>query len=78
MSAYKRCPECGYYLAKFTIFFTEAKKVLYNKTYNNSQIDPEKIILKKNKLPPLEIIFDALEIKNRCCRMHIFTKSNID
>jgi DNA-directed RNA polymerase subunit N (RpoN/RPB10) len=48
----------------------------YNKKFIDAKykdFDPEKIVFKPNIYPNLENIFNALGIKNRCCRMHLST-----
>jgi hypothetical protein len=36
------------------------------------------MVFNPNITPSLEIIFDALNINLRCCRTHIFAKSDFD
>jgi len=63
-------------------FVDKAKDALFKEhIFNNTsyaQYHPDKINFNANITPTLEPIFDALEIKNRCCRMHLMTKTDFD
>lgn len=83
MSSYIRCPECSRCIGKYANFIEKAKQAIYNeevfgenKAYAN--YDPEKMCFSPNISPSLEHLFDAVGIINRCCRMHIVTKTHFD
>ncbi len=82
MSTYIRCPECGNYIGRYLKFFDLAKEALYEeKIFKNSRYanyKPEKMVFNSNITPSLEIIFNAIQTNNRCCRTHIFTRSDFD
>jgi hypothetical protein len=64
-------------------FFDEAKRAIFEeKVFGGdskvSDFDPEKIALNPDNIPTLEIVFDAMQIKNRCCRMRLLTKTDFD
>ena len=83
MSNYIRCPECSFAIGIYYDFFTKAKNAiineeLYNSKKETSNFIPEKMIFKSNQTPTMEKLFDSLNIKNPCCRMHIFTPAEFD
>jgi DNA-directed RNA polymerase subunit N (RpoN/RPB10) len=83
MASFIRCPSCGFTIGLYTKFFDQAKhslfqKVLFSGNAEYSEYDPEKLALNPGSVPPLEEIFDALEIKNRCCRARLTTKTDFD
>jgi DNA-directed RNA polymerase subunit N (RpoN/RPB10) len=82
MATYIRCPECGNYLGPYIKYFDVAKKALYEekifKSGKYANYAPDKMVFNPNITPSLEIIFDALNINLRCCRTHIFAKSDFD
>lgn len=83
MSSYIRCPECSFPLGKYADFFDKAKDALFADTIfkkgsQHANYDPEKISLNPNITPPLEGIFNALEISNMCCRMHLVSAEKFD
>jgi len=83
MATYTRCPECGYTIGKYSEFVNNARASIYNTTVysknsSNNNIDPSKLFFNPNIVPSIEIIFNALEIKNRCCRMHLVNKTTFD
>lgn len=81
MAAYIRCPECAFCIGKYAKFFDKAKQALYKEHIENSSYkdyDPEKMVFNPEITPSLENLFDELGIKNRCCRMHLVTKTEFD
>jgi len=83
MAQFIRCPPCGFCIGMYMQAFDAAKIALYEDTVfaTDSKLagyDPEKLSLLPGSTPPLEPIFDALGIKNRCCRMHMMTKVDFD
>jgi len=82
MTTFIRCPECGFCIGKYIDFIDEAKQALYdemifnNKKYKDYNV--EKIAFANNITPSLEPLFDALDIHNRCCRMHIIAKTSFN
>ena len=83
MASFIRCPECGFCIGMYIKFVDEAKAALYKeKVYNKdseyAKYDPEKLYFKPNVMPTLGPVFDCLGINNRCCRMHILTKTEFD
>lgn len=83
MSAFIRCPECGFCIGMFARFFQAAQKALINekvfaKDAPYSDYDPDKMFFKPEIVPPMEPVFDALKIKNMCCRMHLLTNVQYD
>jgi len=61
-------------------FFDKAKtSIIDNHRKKEKNIfEPEKIMLKPNIVPTMENLFDSLNIKNRCCRMHMLCKAEFD
>jgi DNA-directed RNA polymerase subunit N (RpoN/RPB10) len=74
MEHYILCPECGDCLGRYASFVEEARKVLQAKQLADQKIDESKLETQPGAVPPLEPIFDALEISLRCCRMHLLTR----
>ncbi len=74
MSQFIRCPTCAFYIGVYMDFLDNARQAFYDKELRKSKYkdyDPSKLILCPGSTPPLEHIFDAIGIKNRCCRMHM-------
>ncbi len=83
MAAYIRCPECSFCIGKYMLFVDMAKTAYYNDTLfkkdsEHANYDPDKVVFKPNITPSLEQIFNALGIVNRCCRMHLVSKTEFD
>jgi DNA-directed RNA polymerase subunit N (RpoN/RPB10) len=83
MAAFIQCPSCGFCIGKYTEFFDYAKQALYNDTVfaegsKYRDFDPEKLAINPGPVPSSEHIFEALGIKNRCCRMRMTTKTEFD
>jgi DNA-directed RNA polymerase subunit N (RpoN/RPB10) len=78
MAAFVRCPSCGFCMGVFEEFYTLAKEVIIKDSIHESHRDPEKLMLNPGGIPTMEIIFDAVEIELRCCRMRLFTINNYD
>lgn len=75
MSSFIRCPECGFTIGKYAEFINKAKESIYQEKVfgSNSKYKsyhPEKVVFNPEITPSIEDLFDALNIKNRCCRMH--------
>lgn len=78
-----RCPSCCACLGYYEEFIMHARHALYmnllfEKGAPHMDIDPHKVDFKPGLAPPLEPIFDALNITNRCCRLHITTRKEVD
>lgn len=74
MSGYILCTECRGYLGKyndFIIAYEMNMKRLNSDLYN--KVEPSKLETITNTKNYLEELFDILEIKNMCCRVHITT-----
>lgn len=83
MSQFIRCPSCGFCIGFYMQAFDACKIALYEETVFASdskyaKFDPDKLALMPGAAPPLESIFDAFGIKNRCCRMRMLTKVDFD
>ena len=83
MDTYIRCSACAFCVSKYYEFFDNAKIALYNKEVfgSGSKVagyDVDKLFLVSDGIPPLEIIFDALNIKNECCRKTLLTRMDYD
>ena len=82
MTNFIKCPSCGFCIGLYLQFYDISKTALLKdhllNNKNLSSYDPEKLALKPNNIPTMEIIFDAMGIKNRCCRMRIFCKTDFD
>ena len=79
MPSFIRCPDCGFHIGVYQKFVDEAQSAIYNeKIFNGdnkfTQYDPEKMVFDSSITPSLEPLFNAIGIKNRCCRMHMITK----
>ena len=74
MTSYIRCPSCAFCIGPYYEFVDHARQSLYKKLPNN---DPEKFVF-NNLTPSLEPIFEAIGIKNRCCRMHLLSRTEFD
>lgn len=73
MSGFIRCPSCGFPIGWYAPFYKAAKHSINKKVYDDyPEINPNKLVLSPGLLPPMQDIFDALEITNRCCRMRLF------
>ncbi len=82
MTQFIRCPSCAFCIAPYVEFFDKAKEATYlENVFNNAELknhDPEKLALNPGTSADLKNIFDALDIKNRCCRMRILSKMEFD
>ncbi len=77
------CPECRNLIGHYYEFVNQAiiaqnKHKLHNKNSSYDEFDPKKILLNGSILDPTENIFNALNIKNRCCRIRLLTYNDID
>lgn len=79
---YIACPECGNTISMYYKFFNQARKayydkhILHQKKLNN--YDFNKLFFYRNNDCDLREIFDALELNNLCCRMHISNTTAFD
>ena len=76
MASFILCPECGFCIGKYADFVENAKQSLYREqAYGDdakyADYSPDKVVFDPSITPPLQGVFDALHIKNRCCRMHM-------
>jgi hypothetical protein len=83
MATFIRCPECSFCVGKYAEFFECAKQAIYSDAVfgdksKYANYDPEKMVFNPNITISLEHLFDALKIKNRCCRMHMVAKTEFD
>jgi hypothetical protein len=83
MATYIRCPECSFCIGKYADFVDRAKQAIYNDAIFRSnskyaEYDPEKMVFNPQIVPSLEIVWNALNIKNRCCRQHLLSKTEFD
>ncbi len=83
MAFFNRCPECAFTIGKYIEFIDAAKQAIYkekifNKSSKYAEYDPEKMIFNSNITPNIEKLYDACGIENRCCRMHISSKTEFD
>ncbi len=83
MSEFIRCPECSFCIGLYSEFVEKAKQaiyasVLFNEKSQYKDYDPDKMAFNSSIMPDLEPLFTSLNIKNRCCRMHLTTKNNFD
>lgn len=81
MDQFITCPSCGFTFAPYMEFLDKARISLYDKVVfaKDSPVanhDAEKLALNPGSAPPLEEIFDALNISNRCCRMRMTSRMN--
>lgn len=79
MPTFIRCPECGFHIGAYQEFIDSARSSIYNEKVFNSnnkfaKYDPEKMVFNPSITPSLEPLFNAIGLKNRCCRMHTTTK----
>lgn len=78
---YIRCPECSFVIGSYAEFIEKAKHAYYKEELfenkNHSNITPDKMFFNNDLSPSIEFIFDAVGIKNRCCRMHLNNKTKI-
>jgi DNA-directed RNA polymerase subunit N (RpoN/RPB10) len=62
-------------------FFDKARQAIFDDALSKSdfkEYDAEKLTLCPGSVPPLENVFDALDIKNRCCRMRMLSVMPMD
>ena len=81
MSQFIRCPTCAFYFGPYMEFFDIARQAIYEeelKKNEYNEYDPDKLMLCPGSVPPLEDIFNALNIKNRCCRMRMLGAMPMD
>jgi len=83
MASCIRCPECCFCIGKLSDFVTLAKNAIYQESIfsensKHANYDPEKMCFNPSITPSLEKIFDALNIKHRCCRMRLVAKTHFD
>jgi hypothetical protein len=81
MSQFIRCPECSFCIGLYMNFIDKARQLLYIEALEKSEYkdyDPDKLTLCSGVVPPLEDIYNALSIKNRCCRTHILAALQLD
>lgn len=83
MTQFIRCPSCSFCFAPFMEFFDKAREAKYQdsvfgKSSTLKDHDPEKLALNPGSSSNLKEIFDALNIQNRCCRMRMLSKMELD
>ena len=74
------CPECSEDLGEVYPFYS-AVKTAYLKSLileSKKPIDVNKIDLKADVLTDTSFIFDAIDINNICCRMHMLGNTEFD
>ncbi len=73
------CPECSEDLAEIYPAFEAIKNAYFeNIMRTHGNIDVEKIDFKADILPGISFIFEALQIHNHCCRIHILGVTDFD
>jgi DNA-directed RNA polymerase subunit N (RpoN/RPB10) len=74
------CTECSEDLAEVYPFYVSVKNAYFKSLMSESKkpIDINKIDFKSDVLPDLGFVFEALDIKNMCCRMHILANTNFE
>jgi hypothetical protein len=74
------CPECFEDLAEVYPFYVSVKNAYLRSlmSENKKPIDINKIELKSDVLKDTSFIFEAVDIKNMCCRIHILTNTDFD
>jgi hypothetical protein len=80
MSQFIRCPDCGFTICFYNEFFLNAKNTIvkeYLQT-NNRNYNQEKLYFKEAENSDLIRLYDSLNIKKMCCRMHMSTGINFD
>ena len=78
MATFTRCTECGMCIGAFSDFVNKARELLYKLDDQYKDVAIDKVFFNPNIVPNMEIIFDAIPIKNRCCRIHLMTGVNFD
>ena len=83
MATYIRCPECAFCIGVYAEYVDEARKAIYDDAIFGEKskfanYNPEKMVFNSAITPSLEQLFEALGIKNRCCRMHLVAKTEFD
>ena len=83
MAQFITCPSCSFCFAPYMEFFDLARQSKYREEVfgKDSAIkdyDPEKLALNPGTTSALEPIFNVLKIQNRCCRMRMLTKMELD
>jgi len=83
MAAYIRCPECQFCIGAYAEFIDKARQAIfndaiYNKNSPYANFDPEKMVFNPSITPSSEPLFEAIKLKNRCCRMHAVTPVKFD
>jgi DNA-directed RNA polymerase subunit N (RpoN/RPB10) len=83
MAQFIRCPSCSFCFAPYMEFFDKAKQAKYAEEVFGDKsdfkdYDPDKLALNPGSSAPLQEIFDALKITNRCCRMRMMSKMEFD
>lgn len=83
MASFVRCPSCSFVIGMYMRYVNLAKQAIneeaiYGEKSKYSEYDPEKISFNPDITPSMEKLFDALNIKKRCCRMHLLTVTEFD
>lgn len=83
MATFIRCPSCAFLFGPYLKFIDLARQAqnqekVFSKDSQYKDFDPDKLALNPGSVPPLEGIFDALNITNRCCRMRITARTDFD
>jgi len=83
MAQFITCPSCSFCFAPYMEFFDLARRCKYQEEVFGAKsdikdYDPEKLALNPGTTDSLKKIFDALNIQNRCCRMRMMTKMELD
>jgi DNA-directed RNA polymerase subunit N (RpoN/RPB10) len=78
MSGYSRCPECGWCIGELEDAYDILSAYFKIKNVKDPNIRPDKLLITKDILADEQPIFEALGIKNMCCRTHLMTKYPFD
>lgn len=74
------CPECSEDLAEIKPFYDAIKDKYIEKLLKEQKkpIDINNLDIKSDVIKHFDFIFNALKIKNHCCRIHILGDMDFD
>ena len=80
MTHYIRCPECTFCIGAYQEFVDQVRLAMVKSLFDGkyAEYDPSKMAFNDKIVPNLEELFNALEIDNRCCRMHLVAKTDFN
>lgn len=74
MALYTRCHSCGFCIGLYEEVFDLIKETIYKDILKDKKIHPDRMYFCANIVPDMSEVFEALNIKNRCCRKILSTK----